>query len=268
MLKKTKNNTALATAVLIAVAINCRAQSSRHDERGLWKIWVAGANSAFMAPDVARDCQQFKTENPTDSLAVVAAGIEAWNYLKAGKTEAAVEVFNSMLLEKGRGKGLQKAGDRMARSWLSRLDREKVAAGLKKLYLRNIEFPASLDSLQSLKNMPVPPLTDRWGKPWEYSRKSTIKGMASQRYKLESSVLGSRSVLEKALKVSYGKEIDLRPVRVLPNVRDTIEFKTASGRVVLRRVEDGVNRINLDYLGEYIIVLSDGSHWSVMAKPR
>ena len=252
----------------VLVSMACRGQGVKHNERGLWDIWLAGTNSAFVAAEFLESCKEFKAKNPTDTLVIVVAGFEAWHYLKTGKTDEAVKVFSSMLVEKGKPTGLRFAGDRMARSWLTRLDREKVVPALKKVYLREIEFPASLDVLKSLKRMPVPPLTDRWDKPWEYSLDSRIKGMKGQRYILESSALGSRSYLKKELALPYADELDLKPVRMVRNVANVVEFRTASGKSVVRKYGDHSNRINLVYLGKNILVLSDGSHWSVMPKPR
>ena len=116
--------------------------------------------------------------------------------------------------------------------------------------------------------MPVPPLTDRWNKPWVYSLDSTIKGMKGQHYVLESSVLGSRSYLKKALDVPYADEINLKPFRMAKNVANVVEFRTSTGNPVIRKAGDNSNRINLVYLGSNIIVLSDGNHWRVMARPR
>ncbi len=252
----------------LLVSMVCRAQSVKHDERGLWNVWLAGTNSAFVAADVVDACKEFKTRNPKDSLVVVVTGFEAWNHLKTGNTAEAVKLFNLMLVNKGTATGVRYAGDRMARSWLTRLDRERVVPALKKIYMRDIEFPASLDALKTLKRMAVPPLTDRWNKPWAYSLDSTIKGMQGQRYVLESSVLGSRSYLKKALDVSYADEINLKPFRMVKKLANAVEFRTSTGKSIVRRAGDKSNRINLVYLGSNIIVLSDGNHWCVMAKPR
>jgi hypothetical protein len=197
----------------------------------------------------------------------VVSGFEAWHYLKKGNRAAAAEIFNSMLV-KGAATDIQKAGDLMARSWLSRMDREQVISALKVIYKRDIAFPASLEALTALKLEPAPPLTDRWEKPWVYRLESAIKGMESQRYVLESSTLGAYSRLDRALKEPYGSGLQLQPVKMINTSRNVVEFKTSDGLLIRRQAGDQSNRINLVYLGANIVVVSDGNHWSVLPKPR
>jgi len=253
--------------VFIAFSITCRAQSAQPDERALWNVWLAGTNSAFEAAAVVEACKEFKTGAPKDPLTVVVSGFEAWHYLKKGNTKAAVAIFNSMLV-KGTATDLQKAGDLMARSWLTRLDREQVVSALKMIYRRDIEFPATLEALNSLKLTPAPPLMDRWGKPWEYRLDSKIKGMESQRYILESATLGAYSRLDRALKEPYADGLQLKPVQMVKTARNVVEFETSNGLLIKRQAGDQSNRINLVYLGANIVVLSDGNHWCVLPKPR
>jgi len=258
----------VSLSLFLAVAMVGRAQSVKPDERGLWNVWCVGTNSAFEASAVAVACQEFKAAAPKDPLAVVVAGFEAWNYLKRGNPGAAVPLFNSMLVVKEPATSLQKAADKMARSWLTRIDREQVVRGLKEIYVRDIEFPASLEALKTLKSAAAIPVSDRWGKPWEYRLASSIKGMAAQRYVLESSVLGAHSTLEKVLALPYAGGLQLQPVRVVAGVMDTVEFKAADGQSVFRQLGSDSSRISLAYLGANIVVLTDGNHWSVVPRPR
>jgi len=251
----------------LALALTGRAQSLKADEKGLWDVWCIGTNSAFEASEVAVACQKFRTRAPQDPFTVVISGLEAWNRMKRGDTGTAAAIFNTLLV-KGPATGLRKAGDEMARSWLTRLDREQVKLALKEIYRRDIEFPASLEAFKALGDKVSPPLMDRWGKLWSYRRGSTIKGMETQRYVLESEVLGMRSDLKAALKMGYAERIDLKPVRLLPGPKNVVEFKTGDGRSLIREEGDRVNIVNLVYVGTHIIVLSDGNHWSVIAKPR
>ncbi|MEI6647678.1 MAG: hypothetical protein WCP12_16695 [bacterium] len=251
---------------LMAVAVTGHAQSVKADEKGLWDVWCGGTNSAFEASEMAKACKKFRTSAPQDPFTVVVSGLEAWNHLKKGDTGTATAIFNTMLV-KGPATGLRKAGDEMARSWLSRLDRDQVTRALKDIYRRDIEFPASLEVFTALGDK-APPLTDRWGKPWVYKRGSAIKGMETQRYDLESSVLGMRSDLKGALKMGYAERIDIKAVRMVTGNKSVVEFKTGEGRSIFREEGDRGNIVNLIYVGSYIIVLSDGNHWSVMAKPR
>ncbi len=258
----------VSLSFFLAVAMAGRAQSAKPDERGLWNVWCAGTNSAFQASEVVEACKGFKAASPKDPLTVVVAGFEAWHHLKQGNSGAAVPLFNSMLVVKEPATSLQKAADKMARIWLTRIDRELVVRGLKEIYVRDIEFPASLEALKVLKSAAQIPVTDRWGKPWEYRLASSIKGMAAQRYVLESSVLGVHSTLEKVLALPYAGGLQLQPMRLVANVTDTVEFRTADGQSVLRQLGIESSRISLVYLGANIMVLTDGNHWSVVPKPR
>jgi hypothetical protein len=257
----------LCVVFFLAVAMTGRAQAVKADEKGLWDVWCVGTNSAFAGLDVAEACKKFRTSEPQDPFTVVVSGLEAWNRLKRGDTGTAAAIFNAMLV-KGPATGLRKAGDEMARSWLSRMDREQVTHALKECYKRDIEFPASLEAVKTLGDKVSVPLTDRWGKPWIYKRGSAIKGMETQRYDLESAVLGTRSDLKGVLKMGYADRMDLKPVRMVPGAKNIVEFKTEEGRSLIREEGDRVNTVNLIYVGTRIIVLSDGNHWSVMAKPR
>ncbi|MEI7945391.1 MAG: hypothetical protein WCJ02_01780 [bacterium] len=257
----------VAVVFLLAVAVTVRAQSVKADEKGLWDVWCVGTNSAFAASEVAEACKKFRTSAPQDPFTVVVSGLEAWNRLKSGDTATATAIFNAMLV-KGPATGLRKAGDEMARSWLSRMDREQVTRALKECYKRDIEFPVSLDAVKVLGDKASIPLTDRWGKPWTYRRGSTIKGMETQRYDLESAVLGTRSDLKGALKMGYAERMDLKPVRMISSPKIMVEFKTEDGRSLIREEGDRASIVNVVYVGTRIIVLSDGNHWSVMAKPR
>lgn len=257
-----------SVAFFLAFTLVCRGQSVKPDERGLWKVWCAGTNSAFEAAESLEACKEFTAGAPKDPFVVVVSGFAAWHYLKTGNTGAAVQLFESMLVAKEPATVIQKAGDRMARSWLTRLDREQVALALKKIYLRDIEFPASLEALKTLKNVPLPPMADRWGKPWSYRLASAIEGMAAHRYVLESGLLGADSDLKKALKRPYADGLQLRAVRMVSGLTDTVELKTDTGMSLHRQLGREVNNGSLVFLGSNIIVLSDGNHWSVLPKPR
>lgn len=265
---KVQKKVIVLIAALIAVTTACHGQGVETGERGLWNIWLAGTNSAFQAAEVATLCQEFKKAAPKDPLVVVVSGFEAWNYLKRGDSATAIKIFNSMLVEREPATAVQRAADKMARGWLTRLDREQVVAALKRIYVLNIEFPASLEALKTLQGTPLPPLTDRWGKPWDYRLQSSIKGMETQRYVLESSSLTTHSNLKKELALLYADGLQLTPVRLVAGVKETVEFKTSDGQSAFRQLGSESSRITLAYLGANILVLSDGNHWSVTAKPR
>ena len=253
---------------VLALTWVCQAQTVKPDERALWDVWCAGTNSAFESAEVLEACKAFAAQAPHDPLSVVVSGFAAWNCLKQGKVAEAEKLFTGMLVVKEPATVIQKAGDRMARGWLTRLDREQVVHALKKIYARDIAFPPSLDALSALKTKPLPPLTDRWGKPWSYHCGSVIKELSAHRYVLESESLGPDSDLNKALKQPYGAGLQWQPIRLASSGKDTVEFKTSFGLSVSRELGREANNGYLVYLGTHILVLSDGNHWTVLPKPR
>lgn len=255
-------------AVGMAFGMMCRAQSPVPDERGLWLAWVASTNTPEDHAAVVTACKQFKIKAPQDSLCVVVSGMEAWHLLKMGNTNAAVTLFESMVSIPENASPLQSVGAEMARGWLTRLDREKVRAALKKIYLKKIEFPSSLDPIKTLKMKPLPPLTDRWGTPWTYRLESSIKELSAQLYVLESSHLGSRSDLGKALALPYAGRVSLEPVKVSPVSSDTVEFAIRGGKSGYLQAGGVMTGITITYIGVNIIVMADDSHWRVVLKPR
>lgn len=254
--------------VSMATMLVCHAQTPAPDERGLWLIWVAQTNAPDDHAAVVAACKEFRTKAPQDPLAVVVTGLEAWHLLRMGSTNEAVALFEPMTTVPANATYLQNAGADLARGWLSRLDREKVRLALKKIYARNIEFPASLDPIKSLKMTPLPPLNDRWGKPWTYRLESPIKGMTAQQYVLESSRLGAKSELKKALALPYAGQITLDPVRLSPVSADTVEFATRAGKSAFLQEGGNAAGVTIAYLGAKLIVLADENHWRVVLKPQ
>lgn len=245
-----------------------QAQSATADERGLWLAWVASTNASGDHAAVVAACKEFRTKAPQDPLVLVASGMEAWHLLSMGNTNAAVALFEPMLSVPVNATYLQNAGAEMARSWLTRIDRERVRMALKKLYLRDIEFPASLEPIKTLKLNPLPPFTDRWGKPWTYRLESSITGMSSQQYVLESAQLGTRSDLAKSLALPYAGRIMMAPVRVSPVSADTVEFSTRIGKPAYLQAGGMLNGVTVAYIGDNIIVMADENHWRVVLKPK
>jgi hypothetical protein len=254
-------------AGLAAVTVS-QAQSVAPNESGLWQIWVASTNAGDDHASVVTACSDFRASSPQDPLVVVVAGLEAWRLLKMGNTREAVPLLESMVSVPEKATFLQTTGAEMARGWLSRIDREKVLISLKKVYVRDIEFPASLDLIKSLKKATMPPFSDRWGTPWSYRLGSTIKGMDTQHYVLESTRLGAQSDLATALALPYADRITPEPVRRLPASADTVEFMTSTGKSAFMPPGGNAEGATFAYMGSNLIVMADGNHWRIMPKPR
>ena len=187
----------------------------------------------------------------------VETGKLAWDQLRAGQQPEATKTFESLLTNNP--DPLAKAGDTMARRWLTRLDREQVKAALLTAYAGKIEFPASLAGIQ--------PPTDRWGKPWLYelAKPKHIPGIAKQTYRLESTALGAGSDLATALKIPYSSRITLEPVSVASGV---VSFKLP-GRTqpVLLSVGASFDDVTLAAVTATEIILTDGDHWKTFPLP-
>lgn len=252
----------------MAATMVCQAQSNAPNERGLWQVWGVSTNAADDHATVVAACREFRTKAPQDPLAVVAAGLEAWRLLEMGNTNEAVALFEAMVAVPEKPTYLQSAGAEMARGWLTRLDRETVRAALKKIYARDIEFPASLEPIKSLKIVPVPPLVDRWGTPWAYRLESAIQGLGNQQYAVESTRLGARSDLAKALALPYAGGITVEPIGLLAVSADTVEFATGGAKPAFLQAGGNINGVTFAYLGANLIVLADENHWRVALKPR
>ncbi len=252
----------------VAVVIG-HAETPASDENGLWQVWAAHANVAADHAVVARACEAFRSKTPGDPLAVVAQGLECWHLLKAGKTNEAARLLEPMAALTG--DALPKAGAEMARAWLTRLDRESVRAALKRVYLRDIEYPVSLEAIKTLKKASMPPLVDRWDKAWEYKAVDlpTIKGAVRQRYVLESSRLKADSDLAQALAVPYASRITIQPMRVsgVGDV-DTVEFVSTTRKSGVLMVGGDMENVTFAFVGKNIIVLADRDHWRVVPRPR
>ncbi len=255
-------------AVMATVTV-CRAQSVVADESGLLQLWSDSTNAVEDHADVTAKCREFLAKTPKeDPLVVVVKGIETWRLLKMGNTKEAIPKLESMASIPDGATSLQSAGAEIARGWLTRIDREKVKITLKKIYLRDIAFPVTLEPIKALKIATMPPFKDRWGSAWSYRLGSAISGMNSQYYILESSRLKERSDLEKALALPYAGQIKLEPTKMSKVSSGTVEFITGAGKPAIMQTGGSSDGVTLVYLGTKIMVLADESHLRVVPKPK
>ncbi|MCX6998258.1 MAG: hypothetical protein NTV49_14535 [Kiritimatiellaeota bacterium] len=248
----------------------CHAEDQPADESGLGLVWACHTNAPDRHAAVAEACQAFRTKTPRDPLVVVAQGLEAWHLLQAGKTNAALRLWETMLAPANGA--LSKAGAQMAHNWLTRLDRESVKAALMRVYVRDVEFPGSLEAIKTLKKGTLPPLADRWGNAWTYRLADlrAIQGLRGQRYVLESRQMGAASDLTRALAWPYAGGIDFEPMRILPGVGagDTVEFSSPTHKRIVLMPGTDMDGVVFAYLGRSLLILTDGNHWRVTPRPR
>lgn len=282
---------------ILGLAVTCTVccgQTRPPDEKSLWLLWKRHLDNPDNHTEIAALCEESGKKTPHDPFIAVSQGIAAWHLLKAGKIDSATKTLEHMLSKRPnlpatagvKAGHLHNAGSRMARAWLTRIDREKVKLALRKLYIKEIQYPKSLDTVKSLPKEHWPSLTDRWGKPWLYRLVGfkRLRGFYGQKYELKSTMLGRNSDLSKSLEIPYAGRIDLKPVKLIFSAygKETVRFVTQSSRSedtvtsstgkkeksVILSVGAKSGGIFFVYMGKNILILSDGDYWKIMPKPR
>ena len=247
-------------------------------EAALLSLWARHAADPDDHAGLAAACESFVERYEGAPLTLLARGLQGWHLLKAGQPEAAAQVLERVLEEAGDGPAEGAAGAQLlraaaadvARSWLTRMDREQVKQALRAYYLRQIAYPESLDAVWSLPEARGGPATDRWGHAWSYRPVGFqgLVGLRGQRYELRSPILGPDSDLQRALARPYGADMAIEPAGtgVGPD-RETVRFtrkRADGGRTDLfLRVGTTGDGILFCYRGPRILVLSDRTYWKV-----
>ena len=101
-----------------------------------------------------------------------------------------------------------------------------------------------------------------------------MKGLDDQHYLLQSAQLNEASDLETALANPYPGAIKLKPVAVVrsasgaQNIRfESDETKDQKAGIILMGEGTKLGATTLVYVGNRIIILSDGDYWMIMPKP-
>lgn len=247
-------------------------------ERALWELWELHVNNIDRHFTVVEGCRSYARDRPASRFIPVALGLEAWHLLRGGRSGEAFKALEALDAPEPRENRLAEdplrmAGRRIARAWMTRLDRETVCQALRKVYLKKVEYPQALSALESmLPEGNVPPFHDRWGAQWVYAAKGfqRLKGFEGHRYQLESASLPGTSVFKDEIGKDYGARIVFEPLAVTRNADgvETIRFRdTQQNQDVQLAVATTLQNIRVDYCGERIIVLSDGNHWRVVTRP-
>ncbi|MCL1856872.1 MAG: hypothetical protein FWF84_04420 [Kiritimatiellaeota bacterium] len=154
------------------------------------------------------------------------------------------------------------AADAMAKRWLSRFDRERVAQALKAHYVANVAYPDTLAALEALPPEKRPPKTDRFGKPWAYAPGGMKRIMVSgnQTYTLTSTELGDRSNIND----DFAKAYPSPALEFRRTGSNAVEVRDTDG-ASLGTLQEGI-RINgyqlatVDEYGRFALV-TDGDFW-------
>lgn len=222
---------------------------------GLWQYHETATDHG----DSVAAAEAFEKQFPRSTLLPVSRSLVGWHRLHRGESTQVEELFGG--LRSSKSDPFSQSADRIARSWLTRLDRERVKIALRSVYAKTIAYPARFPAS-------IQPATDRWDKPWIYRLQAMrfIKGVSNQTYHLESPTLGATSDLRVALKIPFGSRIALTPVR-----RDgeavTFQLPGKPDQYVLVPGSDA-GETRFVHLGERILVLADRDHWRVLATPK
>jgi len=241
------------------------------DEDGLVNLWKQHMTARDDHESVIAACRAFSATHASDPLLVVAHGIEKWRTLRAGKREEAFAMYEADFALPP--SPINECARRLASGWMTRADREKVAAALQAFYRKEVAYPKDLAQVTMhprLKNEPKAPETDRFGKPWSYTLTNLEKfqGLTDQKYSLRSSVLGDLSDLKVAEKLPYGARITAVPQRVIamPDNTAAVSFNTGTTSS-LSMLGPGTGDLHLAFIGAKIIVVCDHTHWKLFSRP-
>ena len=264
--------------LLVAIAFAfCSIAVRAADEDGLLELWKQHMATTDDHETVIKACREFSAAHAGDPLLPVVRGIEEWHTLRAGKQDEAFVMFEADLALPP--SPLNDGARRIAFAWMTRKDREKVAAALQAYYRKEVAYPKALEQIAAhpkLKSAPPPPLNDRFGKPWNYALTGfekvkgfeKLKGFADQKYSLRSAVLGDLSDLKSAEKLPYAERISAIPQQVIPAPGNLLAVKFNLGKTTaVIGAGTAAGDLHLAFVGTKIIVVCDYTHWKIFPRP-
>lgn len=263
--------------LIVWAVLVCSVAVRAADEDGLLELWKQHMATPDDHAAVIKACREFSAAHVGDPLLPVVRGIEEWHTLRAGKTDEALAMFEAdMALPPS---PLNDGARRIAFAWMTRKDREKVAAALQAYYRKEIAYPKTLEQIAAhpkLKSAPQPPAADRFGKPWDYALTGfekvkgfeKLKGFADQKYLLRSTVLGDVSDLKSAVKLPYASRISAVPQQVIPAPGNVLAVKFNLGKTTaVIGAGTAAGDLHLAFVGTKIIVVCDYTHWKLYPRP-
>lgn len=239
------------------------------DVRALTQLWQQHVRAPKEHAAVLQAVQQMASQYPDSALLSVARGLGAWHALAAGQTNNAILLLTPLLSE--RAEPVSMAANTLAQRWLTRMDRERVCIALKAYYRNHVEFPITMDALNTLPVTNRPPAMDRFGRAWKYELTS-LKRMTSvraQTYRLQSYILGDDSDLGAVLRRPYGGGLMLwKPVRFIAGgagAPPNVVFERNGEKIILA---EGAKQADatLAYSREDLVIITDGDYWQLFAR--
>lgn len=249
--------------LLLCAALLWAAAAPAAEEAALQDLWEQHMGTPDDHEAVLKACHEFAKAHPGEPLLPVARGLEEWHSLRGGRRGEALSMLAADLVAPAGP--VSEGARRLAQGWLTRLDREQVAAALQAYYRKHVAYPKSLDELPAETR---PPLQDRFGKPWSYKLTgfAKLQGFPDQKYALQSAFLGEASDFKSALQWPYGSRLLATPVQVVPGPAKTPAVKfTGSAAVV--GAGQAASDLYVAFVGERIIVVCDYTHWKVFPRP-
>jgi len=243
------------------------------NEKDFYELWKKHESDPSRHEELIAQCRKFHEFNPGDPLRDVAKSLEAWHLLESGRNKEAWEIFESQsALE---GSGIQTGAARVAKGWISRRERQRVAAALKLFYREEIGFPKALSEIANHPKIPAearPPVSDAFGAPWKYRLAGFEKmpGFENQKYSLECAELGSLSDLQESLALRYAEHFKIKPVAVNPGPSGSVVSFQSTDSKATTVVGEGqaAKGLQLAFAGPGLVIVCDGTHWKVFLKPK
>ncbi len=243
-------------------------------ESAFWDLWKIHDRDPSRHEDLAARCRKFFEANPADPLRDAAKSLEAWHLLAAGREGEAWPIFEAQCALAGNG--VQTGAARVARGWISRRDREKVAAALKQYYAGEIAFPAALSEIAAHPDIPAgsqPPANDAFGAPWSYRLTGFegVPGFENQKYSLECAELGPLSGLRESLGIPYAGHIAIKPTAIKPGPGGVpvVTFQSPDSKGVSVVGEgQAAKGVHLAFAGRTLVLVCDATHWKALPAPK
>jgi hypothetical protein len=249
----------------------------------LWRHHLAETDDSAALLEAYRT---FVGMEGTEAFVGVGATLRAWHLLKLGRVTEAAGVLEPYLAAGRTHLGM--GTSMLARSWMTRIDREHVKEALQVYYRKEVRYPNTLRELADYPGLPdevTPPYQDRWNLPWRYKLVGlkAIPGLRDQKYELMSPKLGEDSDLERALAEPYGGRTRIAVSRLLSGqagqeVLEVVcrpvtgeaegEVSDAKGETAVLSVGSSFGAIYLAYVGERIVIVCDRDYWTLLPKPK
>lgn len=228
----------------------------------VWKQIMAAPNDHETA---LKACRDYAAAHAADPLAPVVRGLQEWNLMCTGRR---ADALTMMAADDAASPDPPAEGARrLAQAWLTRDDRDQLAAALQAYYRKQIAYPESLNQLPP-DSRPRP--EDRFGKPWDYKLTgfARLPGFSDQSYTLRSAVLGASSDFQAALKMPYASGISAVPVQIVavPGGGQAVKFTDAGSASVIG-VGQASRDLYLAFIGSQILVVCDSMHWKIFPRP-